>query len=226
MRGRTLLRRLLLPLTPTLSPQAGRGSTQREEQFSPSFPTRRPPEWPCSRRTGDHTHDQSPLDRRSRRRQGQALLRRSLEAARLQVLEQSPGSLGYGQDRVALSMAPPTAPSRPTTNRVCMSASMPRTARAWIPSTPRPCVRADATTASPACARTTAPTTTPPSSSIPTAIASRPIAARKLEEAAHAHRPTTARPGASPSNSSPAASGRPEQTHRRSDPWLPSTRKS
>ena len=52
-------------------------------------------------------------------------------------LNEAPGSLGYGRDAVALWISGAERPLPPTTNPACTSASMPRRARAWMPSTPR-----------------------------------------------------------------------------------------
>ena len=96
-------------------------------------------------------------------------------------LSESPGSLGYGRDAVALWIGAAERPV-PADDKsglhICLDAPA---ARAWMRSTRRRCGRADATTASRVSGPTTDPTTTRPSWSIPTAIASKPIAARRAE---------------------------------------------
>ena len=120
----------------------------------------------------------------------QALLRRGPEAARLQVPEQGRHLARLRQrQRGAMDQRRPNAPSPPTRNPACISASTRRPERASMRFTRRRWPPAAATTASRACAPITARTTTRASWSIPTATGSRPIAAA-TRRSSHAERRT------------------------------------
>lgn len=86
---------------------------------------------------------------------------------------------GYGGDTPVYWIALAERPVPSDSESACTFALPRRRAKASMPSMPRRAPQAAATTASPACARITAPIITRPLPSIPTAIGSKPIAAAR-----------------------------------------------
>lgn len=94
-----------------------------------------------------------------------------------ECLSQDAGSLGYGDDAVALWISAAERPVPPDESHICISVSRRRHAKPSMHFMPRRSRREDVIMAHPACARTMGPATMRPSWSIPMAIGSRPIAA-------------------------------------------------